>query len=137
MMKYIQITDKGNLPDINYLKAFKCLIIISENVSQTRQGEISHWLVKSGCLIVCAWGINCSSWDDSVDDANIELCNYSPIPPESFVVSTWHENESLEEAMFFIKHIISHESHKLENIVFLHISSQDQSANFISQYERI
>jgi hypothetical protein len=80
-------------------------------------------------------GNNCSSWDDSVDYANLELFNHNPIPPESFVLTTWHENESLEEAMFFIKHAVTHEVHKLENVILLHISPKNESAEIALQYE--
>lgn len=133
-MKYIRIKEQEVLPSLEHLSPFKCLVIISESVSQTRQNEVSDWLVKSGCFVMCAWGNNCSSWDDSVDWANIEQFNYNPIPPESFVLTTWHENESLEEAMFFMKHSITHEVHKLEYVVILHISSENQEAEFCALY---
>jgi len=133
-MKYIQIKEQESLPSLGHLSPFKCLVIISEGVSQARQDEISDWLVKSGCVVMCAWGNNCSSWDDSVDYANIELFNFKPIPPESFVLTTWHENESLEETIFFIKHSITHEVHNLENVVFLHISSNNQESKFSALY---
>lgn len=135
-MKYIQINAQSELPSLEYLSPFKCLVVVSENISQERQSEISNWLVKSGCFVMCAWGKNCSSWDDSVDFANIEQFNYEPIPPESFVLTTWHENESLEEVMFFIKHIAAHESHHLENVVLLNISSENRSAEFGLMYAK-
>lgn len=133
-MKYIRIDEQEALPTLEYASPFKCLVIISESVSQTKQNEISNWLVKSGCFVMCAWGNNCSSWDDSVDWANIELFNYNPIPPESLVLTTWHENETLEEAMFFIKHLITHEVHKLEYVIVLHISAVNQETEFYTLY---
>ncbi|RYY77220.1 MAG: hypothetical protein EOO52_07010 [Gammaproteobacteria bacterium] len=134
-MNYIQLKAQEALPSIEHLYPFKCLVIISESVSQARQDEISMWLVKSGCVVMCAWGINCSSWDDSVDCASIEMFNYNQPLPERFVLTTWHENEPLEEAMFFLKHTISHPEHDLENVVLLHISSKSQRNEIIAEFE--
>ena len=134
-MNYIQVKEQEELPSIEHLYPFKCLVIISESVSQARQSEISMWLVKSGCVVMCAWGINCSAWDDSVDDASIEMFNYDLPPPERFVLTTWHENESLEDAMFFLKHTITHPEHDLENAVLLHISSQNQCSEIVTEFE--
>ncbi len=134
-MNYIQVKEQESLPSIEHLYPFKCLVIISESVSQARQDEISMWLVKSGCVVMCAWGINCSSWDDSVDCASIEMFNYDLPPPERFVLTTWHENESLDDVMFFLKRAISHSEHELENVVLLHISSKNQVNEIFAKFE--
>jgi hypothetical protein len=43
-----------------------------------------------GCLYMMAWGIDCSIRDDAVDWANISDFDFKPIPPERFVMTTWH-----------------------------------------------
>ena len=52
-MLYLRINEQGELPALEHLHPFKCLVVISEVVSPARQEEISYWLVKSGCMVMC------------------------------------------------------------------------------------
>jgi hypothetical protein len=121
-MKYLQLSDGVELPQINDFNPFKCVVIISLPVSQEWQTSVSEWLVNSGCLYMMAWGEDCSSWDDSVDYANLEKFEYQKIPPESFVTTTWHESESLSEVFWYCKNVAKHGIENLENTLLLHIS---------------
>ena len=71
-MEYLQLRNNEVLPQIKTPHPFKCVVIIDASVSQEWQTKVSKWLVNSGCLYMMAWGNDCSSWDDSVDYANIE-----------------------------------------------------------------
>lgn len=130
-MKYIQLSGACELPDISCFGKFKSIVVVEEKVSDVRQNEISKWLVDSGCMYMMAWGIDSSSWDDSVDWANIEQFDYAPIPEESSVITTWHEDESLSEVFWFSKFCASHEHHEL-NLIVLHISSANKEDEFKS-----
>ena len=101
--KYLQIGGAGLLPDLNKERPFKSIVVIEQVVPPQRQREISKWLVESGCLYMMAWGIDCSSWDDSVDYANLELHDYGDIPEREVVQTTWHDKETLSDVMAFAK----------------------------------
>jgi hypothetical protein len=101
MLEFLRITEDGSLPAPKTEAPYKCVIVVEAEVSPARQMEISRWLVSSGCLYMMAWGIGCSSWDDSVDLANLEQFGFEDTPDKSFVMTTWHESESLREVFEF------------------------------------
>lgn len=135
-VEYLQLSN-NQLPNISYLQPFKCIVLIEELVQRERQQNISKWLVNSGCLYMMAWGIESSSWDDSVDDANLELFSYEDIPDERHIITTWHEQESLREVFWFCKNSAKHESHILDNVLILHISDQNRNEEFLHLYKEI
>lgn len=78
------------------------LVITSENVTREEQAAISSAIVASGARWVAAWGHQCSTWDDSVDGAYLETDpDFNP-PDETMVITTWHENESVEAAFSYL-----------------------------------
>jgi len=136
-MLYIQIQNEGQLPDITHLKPFKCVVIIEQDVLPEWREKVSKWLVHSGCVYMIAWGKDCSLWDDAVDMENLEQFQYNEIPDESFVMTTWHDQESLEEVFWFAKHAAAHDIHKFLNTVILHISKIEKELKFKTEYENI
>jgi hypothetical protein len=124
---YLRITDNVLLPDISHLKPFKTVIVIEKSVSNEYRHHVCKWLVKSGCLYVMALGLDCESWHDTIDDANLEYFNYGDIPKESFVMTTWHDNEPIADVFNFAKNIIP----TLQNMLILHISETDRETQYI------
>jgi hypothetical protein len=122
MLKYYLLNNTENLPTIADLKPFKAIVVIDLMVTTSKQKEMSEWLVSSGCLYMMAWGLECSSWDDSVDIANCEAFEYGEIPDCSFVMTTWHESEPVEEAFWFAKNCAVHPTVDLENTLIIHIN---------------
>ena len=135
MLEYLRITNEGTLPDINRLKPYKSVVVVETNISSDRQAEISRWLVGSGCLYMMAWGRECSSWDNSVDFANLEEFSYGEIPDDAFVMTTWHESEPLEEVFWFAKNSAFHPSIELDNTLILHLGENDKSEEFKNQFK--
>ena len=133
MMEYVQISGTCELPDISHFANFKSIVIIEEKVSALRQHEISKWLVDSGCLYMMAWGIEASSWDTSVDLANIAQFENAEIPDESLVLTTWHDDELLTEVFEFSKFSALHRYHELNSII-VHFSSVNKESEFRSVY---
>lgn len=84
-----------------------------------------------------AWGKDCSSWDDSVDLANLEQFGSGEIPDEKFVMTTWHEDEPLEDVIWFAKFSALHPTTPLENVLFLHIGSTDRQSEFKDLYRNV
>jgi len=133
-MRYLQLQPETSLPDISGLSPFRSVVIVEASVTPEWQAEVSKWLVKSGCLYMMAWGKECSSWDDSVDFANLEEFNYGEIPEDKFVMTTWHENEPLNEVFFFSKENGIHPTVDLKNTLLLHISNSNKENEYLNEY---
>ena len=134
-MKYIQLHQGSELPEIASLAPFRAIVVIDEVVSTEWQSSVSEWLVKSGCLYMMAWGIKCSSWDDSVDYANLSEFNYKEIPENKLVITTWHENEPLKEVFWFSKNNANHRVIKIENTLIIHISKNNNESKLSDEYK--
>lgn len=83
-----------------------------------------------------AWGKGCSSWDDSVDYANMKELGYNDIPEEQFIMTTWHEDEPLREVFWFSKNNAFHPCVKLLNRVILHVSQEDGETELLAEYAK-
>jgi hypothetical protein len=136
-MQYLQLKPESTLPDISSLKPFRCVVIIEETVTPQWQEQVSHWLVKAGCLYMMAWGKKCISWDDSVMNANIKEFEGEEIPEEDFVMTTWHEGESLLEVFWFAKHSAFHPEVEIRNTLLLHISNISKMQKFLQEYAAV
>ncbi|MEO4042030.1 hypothetical protein AAFN47_10535 [Hoeflea sp. CAU 1731] len=130
MFEYISLHSGDQSPNLGFDKPFKCLVMIREDVTDTWRDEVSRWLVESGCLWMMAWGRDCSLWDDSVDCANIEKFS-GDIPHDKFVITTWHNDETLEDVVCFATFSANHSSVPLEKLVVLDIGP-DAGKNEIS-----
>jgi hypothetical protein len=112
----------------------RIVVIIEQDVTIEWQAQVSKWIVDTGCLYMMAWGKNCSSWDDSVDYANLEDHNFGEIPEDKFVMTTWHENEPLEEVFWYCRYVAHDPTIELLNVFILHISAQPKEAELLSRY---
>ncbi|WP_338764641.1 hypothetical protein [Massilia sp. METH4] len=114
---------------------FAALVVIEAAVAEPWRWEVSRWLVESGCRYMLAWGKGCSDWDDSVDEANDEAHAYDEIPEEAFVVTTWHDDEELEEVFWFAKHCAAHPTLALHRAVIVHIADAAREQALREAYE--
>lgn len=135
MLHYVQLQDGAPLPDIRHLKPFKVIVVVEELPSSPWQTKVSNWLVQSGCLFMMAWGLDCVSWDDSVDYASLETNQWGEVPEDKNVWTTWHEEETLEEVFWFAKHSAYHDKVELENTLILHISNQEKQEYLMRSYK--
>jgi hypothetical protein len=85
---YLRIQPEAALTAASARLPTRVVVVVDSEVSPEWQEVASTWLVQSGCLYMMAWGHNCSSWDDSVDVANIEEFKSRDIPPDRFVMTT-------------------------------------------------
>lgn len=110
------------------------VVIVEAEIPDEWQARVSDWIVRSGCLYMMAWGINSSSWDDSVDWANIDQFGTDSIPEASFVVTTWHDDEPLEEVFWYSKNCAFHSVVNLERTIILHISKEERRDELLLAY---
>ena len=121
MLQYFSIRDGEDLESLDKSRPFKCVVLVSQDVSRTWQNKVSERLVADGCLYMMVWGNNCSSWDDSVDTANIEQFVPRDVPEENFVMTTCHDDETLKDVLHFAKFSAIHPTIELTNVVVLDI----------------
>ena len=71
------------------------------NVPLEVQSSLADQIITTGCRYACCSGVGCSRWDDAIDFAFIATDpNYQP-PDDRFVMTTWHERQSLGEVVGF------------------------------------
>lgn len=114
---------------------FKAVVVVEQDVSDSWQAAASRWLVQSGCLYMMAWGRNCSSWDDSVDHANLEVFDWGHVPDDHFVMTTWHENEPLSETFWFAEHVAFHPTQELSATVIVDVSGTSRETELLQAYQ--
>lgn len=61
------------------------------------RGKWVEAIVESSCVLTAAWGAACSAWDDDVDLALVE--QNLDRGADRLIMTTWHESESLEDAL--------------------------------------
>ena len=106
-------------------RPFSVVVIIEAEVTPEWRHDISEWLVKEGCLCMMAWGTDCSLWDDSVDVANLKAFNWGDIPKGQSVVTTWHDDEPLNEVFWSAKKsIFNPPDTSIDHLLILDISDK-------------
>jgi hypothetical protein len=113
---------------------FRALIVSETEVTQEWRNHVSEWLVKSGCLYVVAWGTECEKWHDTVDYSVLEEFDYGDIPNDRFIMTTWHADEPLSEAMWFAAQCAYHPDVELVDTIVLHIANQAREAELLEAY---
>jgi len=109
--------------------------VLEQAVSNDWQSRVSEWLVNSGCLYMMAWGVECSSWDDSVDWANQSVVGLDDVPEDRFVMTTWHDNEPLAETFWFAGFSAHHPTVTLEHIAIIDIGPTNREREMLQAYE--
>ena len=81
-------------------RQFSLLLVVGDaDVSAEEQDELSEAFVRQGCRYAVCFGHDSSSWDDSIDMVSVmdEVEDRSA----PFVMTSWHEDESLDEVVDF------------------------------------
>lgn len=134
-VSYIHLPPEAQLPSVGEARPFKSVLVLEQAVSADWQNRVSEWLVKSGCLYMMAWGAECSSWDDSVDWANISVAGVDDIPDDQFVMTTWHADEPLSETFWFAGFTAHHPTVHLEHVVIIDIGPTNRESQTLQAYK--
>lgn len=132
-LTYLHLPAGKPLPSQQF-QPFKAMVVIEQAVTGEWRNLVSDWLVQSGCLYMLAWGNDCSLWDDSVDWANIAMFGENEIPDDKFVMTTWHDNQPLSDALWFASHCATHPLVDLDHTLIVHISAAPREAELLSAY---
>lgn len=131
---YLHRKPEAALPELPPPQPSRVVLISEASTPQAYKEAVAKELVRSGCLYLMAWGQECEAWHDAVDMANIEQFDFKEIPEESFIMTTWHEEEPLSEALWFCKNNALHASTKLNRTVLLHLSVESEEGRILELY---
>lgn len=133
-LSYIHLKPGTTPPEFSDSVSFKAVVVVECEVSPQWQAEVSDWLVRSGCLYMMAWGHECSSWDDSVDFANLDQFDFDDIPDDRSVMTTWHEDEPLAEVFWFCIHCAEHATVEVKTTVIVHIAAEGRPTEMLEAF---
>jgi hypothetical protein len=107
-----RVTDFPSLLNLSsrYFKLF-----IACDARQTSVNEIADAassLIDQGVVYVCAWGADCERVHDIFD----EMCDVPNLDQaeRQFVMTTWHDDEDLDEALWFFLNAAMPEENYIE-----------------------
>ncbi|MEM9421761.1 MAG: hypothetical protein AAF986_04530 [Pseudomonadota bacterium] len=133
---YLHMSVEQSLPKCPLVRPFAAVVILRHTLSHPNFEEISRWLVDHGCLYMMAWGIECKRFHDYVDDANIQAFPGEEVPDEAFVMTTWHDDEPLEEVLWFAEHCTHHNGEEFDHLLLLDIAEEACTEEVLGELER-
>lgn len=135
---YLHVAPESLLPEWKHRKPFNAVVVATQAVSDEWQDLVSDWLVKSGCLCMLAWGVDCIVWDDTVDHATRKFYDPGEIPDEGFVLTTWHTDDSLEDVFWqaqFVSNWTYGDQH-LDLTLILDISDVERGSELLALFDQ-
>jgi len=133
---YIRLHPNAPLPEIERFRWFRAAVVLDAEYSDDWQMAVSRWLVDSGCLYMMAWGPKCTTWDDSVDYAQILKHLPGEAPVNEWVMTTWHDEETLEDVFWQMRFSAMDELGRIEHSLIVHIGVADRAEEFQALYVR-
>ncbi len=97
------------------------LVVNDTTIAEGERAELSGEIVRQGCRYAVSTGHGCSSWDDAIDIAFLETDpNFNP-PDDRFVMTSWHENDSIEGVVEFFRSCTAFDDYTPKNfmVIFL------------------
>jgi hypothetical protein len=83
-------------------KNFVCALFVADpSISDAERMDLSRQVVATGCRYAVCAGLNCSEWDSSIDLAYLETYAELDPPDATFVMTTWHKDESVADVLEF------------------------------------
>ncbi len=92
--------------------------IADTDTSPQQQADVSDALLAQGCRYAVCAGYDCEKWHDAIDSAYLKRNDGKP-SDTNFVMTTWHENENLEDIVFFFLNNTQFEEWSPQNFLVL------------------
>jgi hypothetical protein len=135
-MQYFQIDENGDLPTIGHFAPFKAVVAIEAEVSDARRAEVCRWLVGAGVRYVMLCGVDCETWSSPIRQANLDQVDLQDMQPEQFVMITIHGREKLRGVFWHAKKHAHHTHVEIDNILTIHIGSQNRSLEYSTIFDK-
>jgi len=121
---FLRLEPPYDTPIPHFASAFVTVLLACDpTITPNKQAEISAELVQRDCRYVLAWGHNATSWDDSVDMAFISTdADFNP-PSDRHVMTTWHDNDTIADVIWFAIHNTNFNSHDFRDYLALMIGT--------------
>ena len=74
------------------------LIITDSDIPVEKRQLIARDIVHSRCRYALTYGHECSLWHDLIDMAYLD----ADLPDEKFLMTTWHDDEPIEDVVDFM-----------------------------------
>ncbi len=99
-LEYLQIQKPFKFTSPFEEEEFVALLFVDEEqITPEEQERLSDEIVAAGCRYAVCAGHLCSSWDDSIDMADLRRNNMET-NEKTFVMTSWHEDEPVEDIVF-------------------------------------
>ncbi len=107
---YFAVVESATLqwPTSLRLPSRRFRLFVAADASGSTTEEISafaHAALSAGMVYFCAWGRDAERFHDLVDAVSIEDelgdRRFAPPTPNDVIMTTWHDDETLEEALDF------------------------------------
>ena len=83
------------------------------------------------------WGPNSTLWDDSVDWAYIQQSYDETLSAdEEFVVTTWHDDEPLEETIDFACNALDYANKRFERLLVIDLVPVAREQEIVEMHRR-
>ncbi|MBX9575489.1 MAG: hypothetical protein K2X07_07620 [Caulobacteraceae bacterium] len=132
--RYLHLPSGSHLPVNEDAAPFIAVVVVEQPVEAGWQDHVSEWLVASRCHYMCAWGLDASSWDDSVDWASRRLNGADELPDDKWVMTTWHDHESLDQVFRYAGHCAQHPTIDLERVLIVHVAGGSAEDAMLTRY---
>lgn len=73
----------------------------SIQTDQEYKAQIAEQIIGSGCGYVVCGGVESMAWHDAMDESSIAAEISGELKEEETAVTTWHEDESIDDVAFF------------------------------------
>jgi hypothetical protein len=107
---------------------FVMLLVVCDSSTTTEEhAALSQQIVEEGCRYAVCTGHNCELWHDLIDESFIGSDpNFNP-PNDRMLMTTWHENEPIEEVVEFFRWNTSFANFTARNFLIVFLGDDPKS----------
>jgi len=111
------------------------LLVVDPTITPEERARLAEQLVAQGCRYAVCAGFECSLWDDAIDMASV-MAETDGTPQHGFVMTTWHDDEPLEEVVeFFQKWALIDNEQPVHRIAMLLGEDEARRAELLARLE--
>jgi hypothetical protein len=135
-LHYLHLPSGAELPALADTGPFMAILLLEQDdVNDMWRFDACRWIVASGCRYLLAWGRECETWREGVEDAALEAVDYEDVEPEQSVLTSAHEDEELDDVFWFARHRAAHPGPALETVLIVHVAMQPDRQRMIDAYD--
>jgi hypothetical protein len=137
-LTYLHLPPNADLPALADIAPFQAILLLDaapDDIDELWRFDVCRWLVAAGCRYLLAWGTDCETWREGVEDAALEAADYEDVAPEQAVLTSAHEDEELDDVFWFARHRAAHPGLGLERVVIVHVAPHADRQRMLDAYD--